>query len=86
MVVGKVVAGLELAGGDDEGAFAEAAVVVDADDLDAGAAIECTFFRSGGFGVVDVGLERAFVAGLDVGDAFADRDDLQPSSWPGVRG
>ena len=39
LVVGKIVARMQLAGGHGEDAFAKAAVVMDADDLHAGAAV-----------------------------------------------
>ncbi len=44
LVVREIVAGMKLAGRHDECAFAEAAVVVHTDDLDAGAAVGVTFF------------------------------------------
>ena len=88
LVVGKVFAGMEFARGNDERAFAKPAVVMDADDLDAGAAVGVAFFRGRGFGVVDVGLERAFVAGFDIGHALTDGDDFESEfmsrgSWIG---
>ena len=86
LVVGEVVAGVELAGGDDEGAFAETAVVVDTDYLDAGAAVGVALLRGRGFGIVYVGLERAFVAGFHIRHALADGDDLQPELVAGGAG
>ncbi len=76
LFVGKVVSGMEFAGGDGESSFAQAAIVVDADDLDSGAAVECAFFGGRGYRIVDVGFQGAFVSGTDVGDTFADRHDF----------
>ncbi len=77
LVVGKRVAGMELARGDDPVGLAESSGSVDADDLDAGAAVGRSFLGGAGVGIVDVGLERAFVTGLDVGDAFTDGDHFE---------
>ncbi len=83
LIVGEVVARVELAGGDDEGSLAQAAIVVDADYLHARAAVRVTFLRGGGCGIVKIRFERAFVAGLDVGDAFADGYDFEPEFMAG---
>ena len=85
-IVGKVVAGVDFMGGDDPVGFAESAVVMHADDLDTGAAVEVSFLRGGSGGVVDVGFERAFVAGFHMGDIFADGDDLQAEFVAGGAG
>ncbi len=76
-VVRKVVSRVELAGGNDPVCLTKSTGAVNADDLDAGAAIGGSFLGGAGIGIVDVGFKGAFVAGLDVGDAFADGDDFE---------
>jgi len=77
LVVGKVVAGVEFAGGDGPVGLAKSPGAVNANDLDAGAAVGGTFERGAGVGVVEVGLERALIAGFEVGDSIADRDHFE---------
>ncbi len=86
LIVGKIVAGMELVSGDNEGAFTEATVVVNADDLNAGTAVGVAFFRGRGFGIVEVRFERAFIAGFYVDDAFANGNDFQAKLMTGSTG
>ena len=77
LVIGKIVARMQLAGGHCEDALAQTAVVMNADDLDAGAAVRHTFFRSRGSWIVDIWFQRAPVTGLHVCDVTGDGHDLK---------
>jgi len=55
---------------------------MDSDDGDVGAGVAVTFLGGDGFGIVEVGLKRAFVARFDVGDAIADGDDFEAEFMP----
>ncbi len=76
LVIAEVIAGMEFTGGDNKSSLTQAATVVDADNLHAGAAIREAFFRRHGIGVVHVGFQRALISGFDVRDITADGDDL----------
>jgi len=86
LVVGEFVSGMEFVSGDEPVGFAESAGAVDADDLDSGAAVRMAALGGGGSGVVDVRLERAFIASFYVGDAFADSDDFEAEFMAGCAG
>ena len=82
LVVGKVVSGVEFPGRANPG-IAQAAVGVDAEDLHAGAAVRRALAAGGGVRVVDVGLQRALVAGLHVRHVRADREHFEAEFMAG---
>jgi hypothetical protein len=77
LVVAEVVADMEFARGHDPCGLAQAAIDVDAEHLHTGAAVGCAFAAGRGGGIVDVGFQRAAVAGLELGDSFARFEDLE---------
>jgi hypothetical protein len=75
LLEGEIAADVEFSSGDDE-LRSHAAVGVDAEDLQALAAVGPAVAAGVAGGVVDVGLDGAAIAGLDVGYAVADGEHL----------